>query len=93
MSSTEENAVEAHSLGRHVSTHPEDKAFWEKACPVCATVARLQPWMIAGAAAIMRGLTDEQLAVEANLPIDGMTPGEMLDRVVAQREIDRRAGQ
>lgn len=52
--------------------------------------SRLQPWMIAGTAAQMRGLTDEQLAVTANLPIDGMRPQEMVDRIMAQKEIERR---
>lgn len=87
-----ENALEAHSMGRHVSEHPDDKAFWEKTCPACRIIARLQPFMVAGTAAQMKQLSDEQLEVTAALPIDGMSPQEMLDRICAERELEARRG-
>lgn len=89
---TEETAFKAHVLGRHASTHPEDRAFWAKTCEVCAVSHSLQPWMVSMAAISAARLTNEQLKVAASLPIDGMTPGEMLDRIVAERELVRRRG-
>lgn len=86
----EETATEAHAAGRHKSTHPEDQFFWAKVCPVCEISRSLQPWMVSMAQGHAARLTNEQLEVAANLPISGMTPGEMLDRIVAVHELVRR---
>lgn len=33
--SDEYTAEQAHADGRHVSAHPEDRAFWSKVCTAC----------------------------------------------------------